>query len=103
MGVPENYRTEIIPFDDAPWAPRLTGYRFCWAWRVLNEDGSVLIHGASNGSANEARETAENAARRHIANTRGVLIPLRAPARKPRTQELRPFSSVGFEDESAPT
>lgn len=98
MNVPEHYRAEVVAYEDAPWAPRLTGYRFSWAWRVLNEDGSVLISGASNGTAREAREAAENAARRRIANNRGVLIPLRAPAKKPRVPvSLRP-GGVGFDD-----
>lgn len=101
MNAPENYRTEVVPYEDAPWAPRLTGHRFCWAWRVVNEDGSVLISGASNGAASEAREAAENAARRRIANNRGVLIPRRAVVRKPRGRGLRPFSDEGFGDESA--
>lgn len=84
MNAPENYRTEVLPYEEAPWAPRLTGYRFRWAWRVLNADGSMHIRGASNGSVTEAQESAKNAAHRRIANNHGVLIPQAVIIKKPR-------------------
>jgi len=103
VNAPENYQTEVLPYEEAPWAPHLTGYRFRWAWRVLNEDGSVHIRGASNGSVSEALESAENSARRRIANNHGVLISKVAIIKNPRPSSVADgdlkSNSVGVTDE----
>lgn len=102
MNAPEHYRTEVVRYVDAPWAPRLPGCVFRWAWRVLNLDGSIHVTGVSNGSAQEARVQAENAAYRRVANSRGVLIPQTAIIKKSRTRAVTRSSGMDAEDGSAP-
>ena len=102
MNAPEHYRTEVVPYTEAPWAPHLPGCGFRWAWRVLNPDGSVHVTGVSNGSVEEARVQAENAASRRFANSRGVQIPRTAISKKSRARAVTRASGRDAEDGSVP-
>ncbi len=102
MNAPVHYRTEVVPYAEAPWAPHLPGCDFCWAWRVLNPDGSVHVTGVSNGSAAEAQVQAENAAYRRFANNHGVLIPRTTIIKKSRARTVTRASGADAEDRSAP-
>lgn len=102
MNAPEHYRTEVVPYAEAPWAPHLPGSCFRWAWRVLNPDGSVHVTGVSNGSAEEASAQAENAAYRRVANNRGIVIPRAAIIKKSRARAVNRVSGTSAEDGSAP-
>ncbi len=102
MNAPEHYRTEVMPYAEAPWAPHLPGCAFRWAWRVLNPDGSMHVTGVSNGSAQDARVQAENAASRRVANNRGVLIPQTAIIKKSRARAVTRASGMDVADGSAP-
>ena len=98
----EHSRTEVVPYAEAPWAPHLPGFSFRWAWRVVNPDGSVHVTGVSNGSAEEARAQAENAATRRFANSRGVVILRTALSKKSRARSLTRASGRDAEDGSVP-
>ncbi|MHB8697698.1 MAG: hypothetical protein ACYC9J_06625 [Sulfuricaulis sp.] len=102
MNAPENYRTEVVPYAEATWAPHLPGCRFRWAWRVLNPDGSLHLTGVSNGSAEEARAQAENAAHRRVANNRGIVIPRTAIIKKSRVRPDTRASGMNAGKRSAP-
>lgn len=102
MNAPEHYRTEVVPYEEAPWAPHLPGCGFRWAWRVLNPDGSVHVTGVSNGSAEEARVQAENAAYRRVANNRGIVIPRATIIKKSRARALNRVGGTSAEDGSSP-
>ncbi len=102
MKAPENYRTEVVPYAEAPWAPHIPGCGFRWAWRVLNPDGSVHVTGVSNGSAEEARAQAENTADRRVANNRGIVIPRTVIIKKSRGRTVTGTGGTGAKDGSSP-
>lgn len=103
MKAPAHYRTEVVPYTEAPWAPHLPGFSFRWAWRVVNPDGSVYLTGVSNGSAEEAWVQAEEAASRRFDNNRGVMISRTAISKKSRARTTtRADDRDVAEDGSAP-
>lgn len=49
---------ELVPFNEAPWAPTVCGQQFDWAWRVTSPNGNV-----TRSSVSGTREKAEKAAK----------------------------------------
>jgi hypothetical protein len=102
MKAPEKYRTEVVPYAEAPWAPHMPGYEFRWAWRVLNPDGSVHATGVSNGSVENARAQADTVADRRLANNRGILIPRTSIIKKTSGRTAPPTGGPIAEDGLTP-
>lgn len=54
---------EVEPAADVDWAPQVGGCAFQWAWRVINQEGT-LITGLCNARRKDALQRAMDAARR---------------------------------------
>jgi hypothetical protein len=54
---------EVVPYAEAPWAPRSHGCKFTWAWRI-RKDHVNRISGACGGPRRHAEKMAKHAAAR---------------------------------------
>ncbi len=60
----QNYRIDVLPYADAPWAPTAPGTPLRWAWRVVDEAGQPQMVGSSNLSEQKVRDLAAAAVTR---------------------------------------
>lgn len=58
------FRTEIVPFETAPWTASSNGASFIWAWRILDYKGDVRLLGASNAAEHIVHENVEKSVQR---------------------------------------
>ncbi len=56
-----NYRIEVLPYAEAPWAPTAQGTALRWAWRLVDDTGRSQMVGSSSKSEYEVRSLAEAA------------------------------------------
>ncbi|MHB8697720.1 MAG: hypothetical protein ACYC9J_06735 [Sulfuricaulis sp.] len=96
-----NYRIEVLPYSEAPWAPSAQGTALRWAWRIVDDMGRSLMVGSSSKSEQEeVRRLAESALIRMIKLDTGKPTKInptlnrrsrtRAPHDTPQEQELAP-------------
>lgn len=62
---------EVLPYHKAPWAPRVGGCTFPWAYRVLRS-GEQVIAAACDGSRRYAERQARQAAERVRCVSQGI-------------------------------
>ncbi len=63
---------EVVPYNEAPWAPKLPGSQFKIAWRILDTDGTHRAPGISNAPEQEVKRFAKAAAERIDSYQSGV-------------------------------
>lgn len=66
---------EVMPYRKAPWAPKVAGCSFPWAYRVLR-DGEQIVCAACDGTRRYAMRLAQQAAERMRRASRGAGNPL---------------------------
>lgn len=71
MGRNNGLSIEVLRFHEAIWAPRNIGVDFQWAWRIRDQDGSVIVSGLSKGSRAQARTAANGAIGRILSHRQG--------------------------------
>lgn len=57
----KQYRVDILPYAEAPWAPRAPGTALRWAWRIVDGVGDPQMCGSSNLPEDELRQLTEAA------------------------------------------